>query len=901
MQGLRVLFFLSSTALLVACFIYLSFASTASQGSQNGHSSRGSLRSLFSFHTPAILFSSSATISLTDDNSTFFAATPAAFGPLLSASGLSGEIWIGSGFGEDNLRRRGLAATVEGELGCNDIPGWLDRDWTAVGRDYTAETRNSMSGDGPSRSPSRKLHKRKSGENDRTTSSTADQSHQLIPTVNDGTDDNFHYPLPSTPIHWEQSTQRHVKEPTQEHADIQSIQESAEITGKVVLLSRGGCGFSEKVKWAQRRGGRAVIVGDNMRGEPLVRMYASGDTSNITIPSLFTSHTTAHLLSSLVPHGYDVDSQAGVDSLASNREGSDQTHARNNKQMASAHFDASDISKDRQKSSVSSQKAQIEKSPGSSLDEADKASAGKTSWLGSAFRVLQGASQNTEDSNGRGSNSKPPRSGNTQWVKVEDFDDEETWAKSKVRDSNAQKSGNDFVIGVHDWRDPDVVGMSDTDERTGEGATSTQNTAPTARLGKSVAGRPRGGIITPGSGEYEISNINAKQPSKKHAKHESAETATKQQHEKAHANVQNVNDQALSEVDNRIMPQDLASGSKSPLSSGATTDSVHGSSSDRPTIAGDPHEGLWVTLSLSSMTTHPFFNILFVLVVSPLITLAVVYTMLLIRSRVRQRRWRAPKSIVERLPVRVYQALSNRSSSNSNASSIDNVTPPAVSQTTPLLVPSRVGDSASRPRSRTVCGTSGSAPSSSRYGSLEHSMPEHEKSEGALSAWKRQYGGKQIECVVCLEEYVDGVSKVMSLPCGHEFHADCITPWLTTRRRTCPICKGDVVRSMDQRNHQISQEDSPPELNADDVQTQAAETTNQSPSASLPLPPAETDQSEDVERGDRLSRPTEPTQRTYWMTSAIRRSSESLSPLLGPTSNSDLRRESRSPSPDRNR
>ena len=30
-------------------------------------------------------------------------------------------------------------------------------------------------------------------------------------------------------------------------------------------------------------------------------MYARGDTSNVTIPSLFTSHTTAHLLSSLVP------------------------------------------------------------------------------------------------------------------------------------------------------------------------------------------------------------------------------------------------------------------------------------------------------------------------------------------------------------------------------------------------------------------------------------------------------------------------------------------------------------------------------------------------------------------------------------------------------------------------
>ena len=69
----------------------------------------------------------------------------------------------------------------------------------------------------------------------------------------------------------------------------------------------------------------------------------------------------------------------------------------------------------------------------------------------------------------------------------------------------------------------------------------------------------------------------------------------------------------------------------------------------------------------------------------------------------------------------------------------------------------------------------------------------------------------------------------------------CSTPWLVTRRRTCPICKGDVVRSLSQAYLDHTSSSPPTPRLADDehvvdaLQIQAAETHNDSPSASRPL------------------------------------------------------------------
>ena len=168
----------------------------------------------------------------------------------------------------------------------------------------------------------------------------------------------------------------------------------------------------------------------------------------------------------------------------------------------------------------------------------------------------------------------------------------------------------------------------------------------------------------------------------------------------------------------------------------------------------------------------PFLDTLLVLVVSPLVTLTVVYALLLVRSRIRRRRWRAPKSVVERLPVRTYQTIATSGQQSPRLPNSSGASPstPLLQQSPPIRP---------RPRSRTSTGIPEPG-GLLRANSQPLQVPqipsrgnEHEKNSSLSSEWKK-YMGKQVECVVCLEEYVDGISRVMSLPCGHEFHVDCM-------------------------------------------------------------------------------------------------------------------------------
>ena len=45
-------------------------------------------------------------------------------------------------------------------------------------------------------------------------------------------------------------------------------------------------------------------------------------------------------------------------------------------------------------------------------------------------------------------------------------------------------------------------------------------------------------------------------------------------------------------------------------------------------------------------------------------------------------------------------------------------------------------------------------------------------------------------CSICLEKYEVG-QKLRTLPCLHNFHAECVDNWLG-RKANCPVCKFDI-------------------------------------------------------------------------------------------------------------
>lgn len=189
------------------------------------------IQAFFAFRAPFSLFPPNAVITLTHDNTTAFLARPAAFGPYLPTAGLKGQVWIGSGFGDDSIRQGAVAAGAEGELGCSDVPGWVD----SYAKSGAVASEGGKSSDGKSATVTAKTKLHKRGEDgpfdDRTAvpeKSTLEEDSK--PSANDGTDDYLHHPLPDSTV--TKPTDKST-DSRGDHADIQSIQEGQKFQGRL--------------------------------------------------------------------------------------------------------------------------------------------------------------------------------------------------------------------------------------------------------------------------------------------------------------------------------------------------------------------------------------------------------------------------------------------------------------------------------------------------------------------------------------------------------------------------------------------------------------------------------------------------------------------------------------------
>lgn len=69
---------------------------------------------------------------------------------------------------------------------------------------------------------------------------------------------------------------------------------------------------------------------------------------------------------------------------------------------------------------------------------------------------------------------------------------------------------------------------------------------------------------------------------------------------------------------------------------------------------------------------------------------------------------------------------------------------------------------------------------------------EHPNTEGSTSEWNceqtfRERSWTLEECSICFEVMLRN-QEVTRLPCAHNFHTECIMPWLQ-EKQTCPNCR----------------------------------------------------------------------------------------------------------------
>lgn len=63
-------------------------------------------------------------------------------------------------------------------------------------------------------------------------------------------------------------------------------------------------------------------------------------------------------------------------------------------------------------------------------------------------------------------------------------------------------------------------------------------------------------------------------------------------------------------------------------------------------------------------------------------------------------------------------------------------------------------------------------------------------------------------CAICTEEILPD-AKISKLNCNHEYHRDCLQPWLDSNHDTCPLDRGRIISINGIATEHAEEEDAP--------------------------------------------------------------------------------------------
>lgn len=216
----------------------------------------------------------------------------------------------------------------------------------------------------------------------------------------------------------------------------------------------------------------------------------------------------------------------------------------------------------------------------------------------------------------------------------------------------------------------------------------------------------------------------------------------------------------------------------------------------------------------TGQTPSPLLDALLTLVFSPPIALLALYIIIKLRRSHKKNLEKAPKQIVNKLPLYVYNVdylipinefekkrdyyLGGFNSSN-ELELTDSKLPLALK---PKTAHGFLGNFIEKHfLSKKLASKSNGLPSIESSTASTNNTPQlplHTVQRHLSIEELNQYQINQ--CSICLSEFRKLKSKVVLLPCNHYFHHKCCLNWLCNYKKLCPICKHDITQKVKRKS-----------------------------------------------------------------------------------------------------